>query len=93
MPQAPEIGLEPGPGLGAVRTMPEFRAFAAQRRTIVDQAELLVEGLYVRLPFKRAMHAADPLQRLRLLRCRLAELTGEGLRRRSLVASRRLEAP
>ncbi|HET9141577.1 S41 family peptidase [Actinophytocola sp.] len=59
--------------------MPEFRAFATQRsltdagrRTLVDQAEILIEGLYVHLPLKRAMHAVDPLQRLRLLRHRPA---------------------
>ncbi|HEU5471917.1 MAG TPA: S41 family peptidase [Actinophytocola sp.] len=59
--------------------MPEFRAFATQRaltdagrRTLVDQAEILVEGLYVHLPLKRAMHAVDPVQRLRLLRHRPA---------------------
>jgi C-terminal processing protease CtpA/Prc len=55
--------------------MPDFRAVVgqqqlteAQRRTLVDQAEVLIEGLYVHLPLKRAMHAVDPLQRLRLLR-------------------------
>jgi hypothetical protein len=84
MPQAPKIELQRGHGLGTVRTMPEFRAFAAQspltaaqRRTIVDQAEVLIEGLYVHLPLKRAMHAIDPLQRLRLLRYRLPGLSDE----------------
>jgi hypothetical protein len=84
MPQAPKIELQRGHGLGTVRTMPEFRAFAsqspltaAQRRTIVDQAEVLIEGLYVHLPLKRAMHAVEPLQRLRLLRYRLPGLTDE----------------
>jgi C-terminal processing protease CtpA/Prc len=73
----PELGR--GHGLGTVRLMPEFRAFATQgaltaagRRTLVDQAEILIEGLYVHLPLKRAMHAVDPLQRLRLLRHRPA---------------------
>ena len=82
MPQTPKVELQRGHGLGTVRTMPEFRAFAAQssltaaqRRTLVDQAEILIEGLYVHLPLKRAMHAIDPLQRLRLLRLRMGELT------------------
>jgi hypothetical protein len=61
----PELGR--GHGLGAIRTMPEFRAFVArdplteaQRLTLVDQAEVLIEGLYVHLPLKRAIHAVDP---------------------------------
>lgn len=60
--------------------MPEFRALAGQpltetqRRTLVDQAEVLIEGLYVHLPLKRAMHVVDPLQRLRLLRHHVATL-------------------
>ncbi|WP_353816781.1 S41 family peptidase [Agromyces sp. SYSU T00266] len=62
--------------------MPEFRSHVeasaltqAQRATLVDQAEILIEGLYVHLPLKRAMHAVDPLQSLRLLRSRLPLLT------------------
>jgi hypothetical protein len=49
----------------------------AERLTIVNQAILLLEGFYVHLPLKRAMHAVDPLQRLRLLRHRLDQLGGE----------------
>jgi hypothetical protein len=72
-----------GHGLGVVRTMPEFREFVdqqapltvAQRRLLVDQARVLVENLYVHLPLKRAMHAVDPAQRLRLLGYRLQVLT------------------
>ena len=74
--------LRRGHGLGAIRTMPEFRAdvskdtlTAKQRTTLVDQAEVLIEGLYVHLPLKRAMHAVDPLQSLRLLRHRLPEMS------------------
>jgi len=37
------------------------------RRLIIDQALTLLESVYVHLPFKRAMHAIDPIQRLRLL--------------------------
>jgi Peptidase family S41 len=69
-------------GLGVVRTMPQFRSHIAEdplteaeRLVLLDQAELLVEGIYVHLPLKRAMHAVDPLQSLRLLRHRLPELT------------------
>jgi cytosine/adenosine deaminase-related metal-dependent hydrolase len=41
------------------------------RKKIVEQALLLLEQNYVHLPFKRAMHAVDPVQRLMLLRHRL----------------------
>jgi len=43
----------------------------AERSLIVDQAMLLIEEVFVHLPLKRAMHAVDPAQRLRLLRHRL----------------------
>ena len=43
-----------------------------ERRLIVRQAQLMIEQLYVHLPLKRAMHAVDPVQRLRLLDRRLA---------------------
>lgn len=69
-------------GLGVVRTMPQFRDHIdddpltqAERGVLLDQAELLIEGVYVHLPLKRAMHAVDPLQALRLLRHRLPELS------------------
>lgn len=47
----------------------------ADRQLLVDQALALIEYLYVHLPLKRAMHAVDPLQRLRLLRHRSASLS------------------
>jgi C-terminal processing protease CtpA/Prc len=48
-----------------------------QRVLLVDQAILLLEGFYVHLPMKRAMYAIDPLQRLRLLRHRLATIKSD----------------
>jgi hypothetical protein len=42
-----------------------------ERRQIVRQAQILIEQVYVHLPLKRAMHAVDPVQRLRLLERRL----------------------
>jgi peptidase S41-like protein len=67
--------------LGTVRTMPQFRGHIAkgpltdaQRRVVLDQAEILIGEVYAHLPLKRAMHAIDPLQALRLLRHRLADL-------------------
>jgi Peptidase family S41 len=65
---------------GEERTLREFLDAAPalstdERRQIVDQALVLIEQLYVHLPLKRAMHAVDPVQQLRLLRHRLEPLT------------------
>lgn len=43
-------------------------------KLLVDQALVLLEMFYVHMPLKRAMHAIDPLQRLRLLKYRLEHL-------------------
>ncbi len=40
----------------------------AEKRSIVDAALGLIEQVYVHLPLKRAMHAINPIQRLKLLR-------------------------
>jgi C-terminal processing protease CtpA/Prc len=76
------LQLTPGHDLGDVRAMADFRAdkpqgelTAAERDTLIQQAALLVEELYVHLPQKKAMYAIDPVQRLRLLRRRQADLT------------------
>lgn len=55
------------------------------QRDIVDQAICLLENFYAHLPFKRAMHAIDPLQRLRLLRRRIDELTNEAEFHKELI--------
>ncbi|HLO36444.1 MAG TPA: amidohydrolase family protein [Candidatus Deferrimicrobium sp.] len=47
----------------------------ADRRRIVEQAIVVLDQAYVHLPFKRAMHAVDPLQRLRLLEYRLSAVS------------------
>src|SRR5829696_5223587 len=44
-----------------------------ERLRIVEQALLVMEMNYVHLPMKRAIHAIDPIQQLRLLRFQLAE--------------------
>ncbi|MCA1367204.1 hypothetical protein I6F15_07305 [Bradyrhizobium sp. BRP14] len=49
----------------------------SDRELIVDQAIKLLEEFYVHLPMKRAMHAVDPLQRLRLLRRHLKDIESE----------------
>jgi hypothetical protein len=46
-----------------------------QRQLLVDQALLLLSENYVHLPLKIAMHAVNPLQRLRVMRARLARQT------------------
>ncbi len=46
----------------------------SDRRSIVDQAIVLLEQVYVHLPMKRARYAVDPLQRLRLLEHQLQDV-------------------
>ncbi|WP_296600522.1 S8 family serine peptidase [Phenylobacterium sp.] len=55
------------------------------QRDIVDQAICLLENFYAHLPFKRAMHAIDPLQRLRLLRRRIDDLPNEAEFHKELI--------
>jgi hypothetical protein len=62
--------------LGKIQSLAEFLSTAGEltppeRLTIVEQALVMIEQVYVHLPLKRAMHAVDPVQRLRLLRQRL----------------------
>jgi len=55
------------------------------RARIVDQALVMLEGVYAHLPLKQAMHGIDPLQRLRLLRHRLGEIGPESEFHRQLL--------
>lgn len=65
-------------------SQPEVLGLAVQplsvdeRRLVVEQARVMIEGAYVHLPLKRAMHAVDPVQRLRLLELRLPRFTDRG---------------
>jgi C-terminal processing protease CtpA/Prc len=67
--------------LGDIQTLKDFRSKTKgklsldERKTIVEQALTLLEDSYVHLPLKKAMHAADPIQRLKLLQHRLDETT------------------
>jgi len=68
----------------SVQTLRQFlnswRKFTLeQRKTVVDQALLVLEQHYVHLPYKRAMYGIDPVQRLRLLRYKLDQLEGRPL--------------
>src|SRR6266404_7599529 len=44
------------------------------RQLIVEQALVLLEMNYAHLPLKRAIHAIEPVQRLKLLKFRLSEM-------------------
>jgi C-terminal processing protease CtpA/Prc len=46
-----------------------------QRKILVDQALLLLSENYVHLPLKMAMHAVNPVQRLRVMRARMERQT------------------
>lgn len=48
-----------------------------QRMLLVDQALVLMEQNYVHLPLKIAMHAVNPVQRLRLIRRQLEQQTDD----------------
>lgn len=61
--------------LGGTQILKEFlkttgKLTENQRDEIIDQALVLIEGFFVHLPLKRAMHAIDPVQRLKLLKKR-----------------------
>lgn len=45
------------------------------RFQLVEQAQVLLDRLYVHLPLKRAMYAIEPIQRLRLLSRRLESMS------------------
>lgn len=65
------------PNIGATLTLKEFLATTGdlsknEMLDIVDQAILLIEDLYAHLPLKMAMHAINPVQRLKLLKRRAA---------------------
>ncbi|WP_112236504.1 S41 family peptidase [Kribbella monticola] len=64
--------------------LPQFLASAGtltldQRKLLVDQALVLLEQNYVHLPEKVAMHAVNPLQRLRVMRARMERRTAESM--------------
>jgi C-terminal processing protease CtpA/Prc len=56
-----------------LRKAARMRLSGTEKILLVDQAFMLLESFYVNLPLKRVMYAIDPLQRLRLLRRRLAK--------------------
>jgi hypothetical protein len=73
--------------LGSTQALPQFLAAAGklnldEQRLIVDQALTMLQDVYVHLPLKRAMHAIDPLQSLRLMQRQLAAASKPMLERR-----------
>ncbi len=82
LPPLDDDGAVSNDPLDAVEGLRDFLSTAGSltiddRRTIVDQALVLIEQNYVHLPLKRAMHAVDPVQALELLRDRLAHATSD----------------
>jgi len=72
-----EVSKAPLPRAGApfgAAAAPAGGLSPAERLTIIDQALLVLEALYAHLPLKKALHAIDPIQRLRLLRLRQESL-------------------
>jgi hypothetical protein len=57
----------------------QHRLSKRERLSIIDRALVLLEMNYVHLPLKRALHAVDPLQRLRLMGFSLEETRGADL--------------
>jgi Peptidase family S41 len=76
--RAEEASRRPGSAMRLSAFLKSFERKAKlsrkDRLRIVEQALLLLNMNYVHLPLKRAMHAVDPIQRLKLLRFRLLEM-------------------
>ena len=49
----------------------------AERRRLIDGIERVLEGVYTHLPLKRARYGFDPVQRLRILRSQIEELSDD----------------
>jgi hypothetical protein len=78
----PAVRETVGADAAAAVPLPDFLDAAGtltldQRKLLVDQALLLLSENYVHLPLKVAMHAVNPLQRLRVMRARMERLTTE----------------
>ncbi len=83
-PTAPPVLAEAAAGTAQAALLGDFLRSVgdgtltlADRLLLIDQALVMIEQCYVHLVLKRSMHAVDPVQRLRLLRDRLATLTEE----------------
>lgn len=77
------------PDLGAIQTLPEFLKTTGVLKDedmihIVNQALVLIDDLYAHLPLKRAMHAVDPVQQLKLLKRRIGRITERSFHNRMI---------
>jgi hypothetical protein len=75
--RAQQAGFPNIPSAGAAVPLTQFLASVqdltlADRMEVVDAAIAMLSEVYVHLPLKRALHGIDPVQRLRLLRQRVA---------------------
>lgn len=50
----------------------------AERLRLIDGIETVIDGVYTHLPLKRARYGTDPVQRLRILRSQVDELSDDG---------------
>jgi len=67
-----EVGLAVGSMHKYLKSIGELND--SEREILVDQALILIGDIYVHLPLKRAMHAVEPIQRLKLLKYRNSKL-------------------
>ncbi len=65
-----EVGFEYVETLHNFKIEPKLK----RREHIIEQALTLIDDVYVHLPLKRAGHAVDPIQRLKLLKYRNSKL-------------------
>ena len=49
----------------------------AERLRLIEGIETVIDGVYTHLPLKRARYGTDPVQRLRILRSQVDQLTDE----------------
>ncbi|HEY7625674.1 MAG TPA: hypothetical protein VH761_01350, partial [Ilumatobacteraceae bacterium] len=49
-----------------------------ERLRLIDGIETVIDGVYTHLPLKRARYGTDPVQRLRILRSQVDELSDDG---------------
>jgi C-terminal processing protease CtpA/Prc len=67
-------------GPPGARLLRDFRATVQnlspdERSQLIDAAIVMLENVYVHLPLKRAMHAVDPVQSLKILKLRSATMS------------------
>ena len=77
-PAATPAARAPSSGAAAVFTGPFLSPSSltrAERLKLVDGIERVIEGVFAHLPLKRARYGVDPVQRLRILRTQVDQLS------------------